>query len=174
MSDEAFPLFGIVWPSARVLCELLLEYDVKDKHILDIGCGMALVSILLKLRGANVTAMDIHPTTGALLQVNVAQNQTAPIPFVEGSWSDEAVDLGTFDLIVASDILYEPKHVNRLAPFLSRHASREVLIVDPRRGQQQPFLQAMEASGFSVDSSQPDFSDQEGHPYDGIVYRFTR
>tara|TARA_E500000331_G_C17247731_1_gene709759 strand:+ start:243 stop:572 length:330 start_codon:yes stop_codon:yes gene_type:complete len=74
VSDEAFPLFGIVWPSARILCELLLEYDVKDKRILEIGCGMALVSILLKLRGANITAMDIHPATAELLQINVAQN----------------------------------------------------------------------------------------------------
>ena len=61
VSSEALPLFGVVWASSEILSHLLLDIDITGKRILEVGCGMALVSHLLNNLGADITAMDIHP-----------------------------------------------------------------------------------------------------------------
>jgi len=137
---------------------------------------MGLASHLLNAMGSNITAMDIHPITQDLLDDNAALNNQRPISFVQGSWSDETLQLGSFDLIIGSDILYEPKHVRHLAGFLDRHveASGEVVIVDPDRGQSREFVMDMEGYGFNTEISQPEFIDELGIPYDGSIFRFAR
>jgi len=99
-----------------------------------------------------------------------------PIPYVNASWGDDSHGLGQFDLIVGSDILYEPKQVSTLAPFLDKHARvrSEVLIVDPDRGQSDLFEQAMSDIGFSCESYQPEFTDHLGVAYTGWVHRYFR
>ncbi len=124
--DQAFPLFGIIWASSEVLSALMLKVDIDGKRILEIGCGMALVSHVLNARGADITAMDIHPVPGELLQSNTELNKTNPIPFQNASWADELPDLGKFDLIVGSDVLYEPRQVETLPEFIDRHAKPTV------------------------------------------------
>jgi predicted nicotinamide N-methyase len=176
ISREAFPLFGIVWASSEVLAEHLREYDIAGKRILEVGCGMALVSHLLNARDADITAMDIHPTTGDLIEGNTALNGTAPIPFMNASWSDNTAELGVFDLIIGGDILYEPRHVKTLGHFLHRHAktTSEVIIVDPDRGQLGNFHASMAGYGFSCDSITPDFSDHLAIPYRGQIHHYRR
>lgn len=176
ISRDAFPLFGIVWASAEVLANLLLTENLSDKNVLEIGCGMALASHTLNVMAVDVTAMDIHPITQELLDDNTTLNQQPIIPFVHGSWSDPGLDMGTFDLIIGSDILYEPKHVKHLADFLDRHlkAQGEIIIVDPDRGQSTNFINDMTARGFDIHISEPEFVDELGIPYDGSVFRFHR
>lgn len=171
-----FPLLGIIWASSEVLSALMLKVDINGKRILEIDCGMALVSHVLNSRGADITAMDIHPVLGELLQSNTELNKSNPIPFQNASWADELPDLGTFDLISGSDILYEPRHVETLPAFINRHAkpSSEVVIVDPDRGQFDVLQDAMSAFGFTCDSYKPEFSDHLDIPYKGMVYNYTR
>ena len=176
VSREAFPRFGMVWSSSECLAHLLALREFGAQRVLELGCGMALATHVMNARGVNVTALDIHPMAGELLSENCALNESAPVPFVAASWSDEQVYLGLFDLIVASDVLYEPRHAVHLAPFLDRHLSEsgEVMIVDPDRGQLSTFLLAMEQLGFAWDRESPDFVDQMGVAYAGSVYRFRR
>jgi predicted nicotinamide N-methyase len=176
ISREAFPLFGIVWSSGEVMAFLMLETPVRSKRILEIGCGLGLSSLLLKLRGAEVTAMDIHPLAGELLAGNSVMNECGEIPFVVGSWGDDELDLGDFDLIVGSDILYEPRHASRLADFLDRHLAPngEIIVVDPDRGQALSFEHSMNEIGFHCDAWRPEFVDHLNIPYAGKIYRFSR
>ena len=78
--DQTFPLFGIIWASSEVLSALMLKVDIEGKRILEIGCGMALVGHVLNSRGADITAMNIHPVPGELLQSTTELNKTNPIP----------------------------------------------------------------------------------------------
>lgn len=176
LSPEALPLVGIVWPSSWVLAQLVAREQVAGKRILEVGCGMGLVSLLLKLRGADITSMDIHPVFGRLLESNCELNDAANIPFINASWSEALTQPDAFDLIVASDILYEPRHIERLPSFLNAHAAEngEVLIVDPSRGQATSFEQAMTTLGFSCERFDPGVPDLSGDPYEGVAYRFRR
>lgn len=176
ISRDAFPLIGIVWNSAEVLCRLLENEDLNGRRILEIGCGMALVSHLLNARGADISAMDIHPVTGTMLEANVKLNKSKPIPFVCASWADDVDELGEFDLIVASDVLYEPRHVNTLARFLDRHSKEhaEVLIVDPDRGQSDKLIGDMSEHGFACESFRPECLVNFDPSYECRALRFNR
>ncbi len=159
-----------------VLANLLQVENLADKQVLEIGCGMALASHTLNAMGADITAMDIHPVTQELLEDNTSLNNQPPISFVQGSWSNSGLNIGQFDLIVGSDILYEPKHVQHLTDFLDRHLKGhgEIIIVDPDRGQSETFLQDMKQRGFTSTQYEPEFSDGLGIPYSGSVFRFRR
>ena len=176
ISREAFPLFGILWASSEVLACLMLEEDIGERRFLEVGCGLGLASLVLRLRGADVTAMDIHPLAEDLLAANLSLNACRSIPFAARSWSDEDLDLGSFDLVIGSDILYEPKHSSRLPAFLDRHIAPggQALIVDPDRGQLDQFQAEMDARGFSSESWAPEFVDHLDTPYLGKVCRFSR
>ncbi|WVI84620.1 hypothetical protein VSX76_12665 [Methylophaga thalassica] len=67
ISSATWPLFGVVWPSSIVLANHMLDYDIKNKRILEIGCGMALSSLLLNERMADITATDYHPEVNHFL-----------------------------------------------------------------------------------------------------------
>lgn len=176
ISEQAFALFGIVWASSEVLAHYLSTVDVTSAPILEIGCGMALVSHYLNRRGCDISAMDIHPIAGDLLATNSALNQCSPIPFFNASWSEPDINLGKFELIVGSDILYEPRHVMHLGAFIDRHGAEhcEVVIVDPDRGQSEQFGLDMSRAGFSVRSIKPSFIDHLNISYNGEIRIYSR
>lgn len=176
ISKRAWPLFGMVWASSEILSHMMLNYDITGKRILEVGCGMALASHVLNHRGADITALDIHPVTRDLIESNAELNKKKPIPFMSASWGDDTSQLGEFDLIVGSDILYEPKHIKTLAPFVHRHVKTpgEIIIVEPDRGQGAGFHEAMSGYGFECESFRPDFEDHLGATYEGTVYKYSR
>ncbi|MDH5737531.1 MAG: histidine kinase, partial [Gammaproteobacteria bacterium] len=133
VSPSSWPLFGIVWDSGKILAHLMQNHDIEGKRILEVGCGMALSSLILNRRFADITATDYHPEAERFLINNVKLNDGRPIPFYRSDWNSENRALGEFDLIIGSDILYEPDHARLLSGFINRHAKPEceVIIVDP-------------------------------------------
>jgi predicted nicotinamide N-methyase len=129
------PLYGILWPSASGLATLLqARRDLRGKRVLEIGCGLGLPSLICAQQGADVTAMDKHWDAGLAVRENAKLNQL-PLRYEEGSFEDSKLQLGTFDMIIASDILYEPNFFSALENFILRHARRpcEIIIADPGR-----------------------------------------
>lgn len=151
ISPASWSLFGVVWESSKVLANLMYEYDIGERRVLEVGCGIGLASLIMSRRGVDVTATDHHPDAGEFLRKNCELNQEPPIPFVRAGWTDPSDALGCFDLIVGSDVLYEPDHAQQLAEFVVRHSndSCEVLIIDPGRGHGPRFTREMQARGFS-------------------------
>ncbi|MEX2131611.1 MAG: histidine kinase [Pseudohongiellaceae bacterium] len=174
--SASWPLFGVVWQSAQVLAHLMLEYDIAGKRILEIGCGMALPSLVLNQRAADITATDHHPEAEAFLRENTRINTAPEIPFLRTSWSDETSDLGRFDLLLGSDILYEQNHPELLAQFIDRHAqsTSEVIIVDPGRRQHARFSKKMVGLGFRHSQSAVGKTDYLDEPYKGQIIKFQR
>ena len=137
------PMFGVLWPAGIALAQLMADYPVAGKRILEAGCGLALPSLVLKRRGADVTATDRHPQAEEFLRFNAGANAIPAVPFKLGSWND--VRLGAFDLIIGADLLYEPDQPALLAAFLERHAApgAEIVIADPGRRQLATFRKLM-------------------------------
>jgi len=65
ISSAQWSLFGVVWPSSEVLAHEMADFPIQGKRILEVGCGMALTSLLLNSRHADITATDIHPEAGS-------------------------------------------------------------------------------------------------------------
>jgi predicted nicotinamide N-methyase len=176
ISSATWPLFGILWDSGKVLANLMSDYDIGGKRILEVGCGIGLASLLLNHREANITATDYHPEAENFLKANVSLNEGRKIPFIRTGWADEDSGLGLFDLIVGSDILYEAGHVELLGDFINQHAQDdcEVLIVDPGRGHQGRFIKKMTALGFDHRETRPDTSAYLETPFKGRIHHYRR
>ncbi|MDQ6639987.1 MAG: SAM-dependent methyltransferase [Pseudomonadota bacterium] len=167
ISSAAWPLFGLLWPSGAQLAVRLGARPVTaGERILEIGCGLALASLVGHRRGADVTASDRHPLTELFLAENLRLNGLLPMKYLHGDWQAVAdpdqggagVAPDRFDLIVGSDLLYERDASGALAGFVSRHAkaSCEVWIVDPDRSNRPAFNRRMAADGFARDEERLD------------------
>ena len=111
ISSATWSLFGVVWPSSEVLANFIFDYDFKNKRILEVGCGIGLSSLILNRLNADITATDYHPEAEKFLDINTELNKDDEIPFVRTCWSNEyQEELGKFDLIIGSDLLYERDH----------------------------------------------------------------
>jgi predicted nicotinamide N-methyase len=166
ISDAAWPLFGLVWPAGQALAAAVADRPVReDEHILEIGCGLALASLVCHRRGAQVTASDCHPLAGAFLSENVRLNDLPPLRYRHGDWAaPQTAELapvcaqgprlqGRYELIMGSDVLYERDEAGVLPSFIERHAAErgEVLIVDPNRGNRAAFTRRMRVQGYRLD-----------------------
>jgi len=147
-----WPIFGLVWPAGLFLAEAMTNFPFKGKRILEIGCGLALASLVLHRRGADISTTDQHPMAEKFLKKNLLLNDMAPLPFEIGSWGETELDMESFDLIIGSDLLYEVEHPALLAGFIARHANEnaEVIVVDPGRGHHGKFTREMEKLGFGL------------------------
>jgi len=169
-------LFGVVWPSSEVLAHLMLSYDIAGKKILEVGCGIGLSSLMLNHRLADITATDYHPEVGGFLLKNVELNKGKKIPFVRTGWGDEPSELGKFDLVIGSDLLYEGDQVELLAGFINAHAKpqSEVILVDPGRGYHGRFSKKMVTLGYSHRYSKPSNVDYLAQPFRGQILHYNR
>ena len=177
ISSAIWPLFGVVWASSEVLARLMSDYMVAGKRILEVGCGIALASLVLNHRLADITATDYHPEAGHFLLENVLLNKGREIPFVRTGWGDaDSSGLGAFDLVIGSDLLYEANHVELLAAFIEQHAMPhcDVILVDPGRGHHARFSKKMVGLGYAHSQSKAANTDQLTQPFGGRVLRYHR
>ena len=100
ISSANWPLFGVIWDSGEVLAHFMFDYRVVGLRILEVGCGIALASLVLNSRLMDITATDYHPEAETFLQKNVALNGGRKIPFVCTGWGNKISRLGEFDLII--------------------------------------------------------------------------
>lgn len=152
ISSASWPLFGLVWPSGRILADHMGTVAIAGRRVIELGCGLGLASMVMHRGGADVTASDIHPLAETFMRANIALNGMGPMPFRCGDWTHTDPNLGRFGLLVGSDLLYERSQAGDLSDFIDRHAdpTAEVIIVDPNRGQRAAFRKLMAAHGFSA------------------------
>lgn len=173
--SASWPMFGVVWPSSLVLAHHVYASDIGSKRVLEIGCGMALSSLLLNKLGADITATDYHPEVEKFLKRNSALNDDPIIAFERVDWTDEDDNLGCFDLIIGSDLLYEDQHVEHLANFIKRHSKDacEVVLVDPGRGRKNKLGTRMKELGYSYSHIKPPHTEYLEDTFKGHILTFT-
>jgi predicted nicotinamide N-methyase len=176
ISSASWPLFGIVWPSGEVLAQLMVDYAVGEKRILEVGCGIALASLVLNHRQANITATDYHPEVEAFLIENTELNHDKTIPFIRTDWNETISNLGVFDVIIGSDLLYESQHVGLLSEFIHQHAAPhcDIILVDPGRGHHAKFSKKMVALGYSHSQQKPGLSIKTTQAFNGQILTYSR
>ena len=176
ISPAQWPIFGVVWPSSMVLAHYISDFNTGSKRILEVGCGMALSSLLLNKKHANITATDYHPEVSIFLARNTLLNKDQPIVYEQVDWADKEDDLGLFDLIIGSDLLYEDQHVSLLANFIEGHSNEEceVIIVDPGRGRKNKLSDRMTELGYSSSQEKPIHTNYLSEEFKGYILKFSR
>ena len=133
--DERLPYWADVWPSARVLAVRVATMPVDDRRFLELGCGAGLVSVAAAIAGFDVTATDYYDEALRFTALNVLVNTGALIDTRIGDWRRFPHDIGRFELVVGSDVLYEQPHAGLIAGVLDRTltARGSAIIADPGR-----------------------------------------
>jgi len=158
ISSAAWPMFGLLWPSgAQLAARMAIHPVVIGARVLEIGCGLALASLVGHRRGNDVTASDCHPLTAGFLLENLRLNALPPMKYRRGHWGMRETHAvgdvrGLYDLVIGSDLLYERDAKGLLAAFIGRHTgpAAEVWIVDPDRGNRPAFNRQMADEGFDM------------------------
>lgn len=133
--DERLPYWADVWPSGRVLAEHVAGLRGEGKSLLELGCGAGLVAAAAALAGFDVCATDYYEDALQFARVNVA-SLSGQIPRTRlVDWRELPTDLGRFDYVVGSDVLYERSYGPLVARAIDVTLKRngEAIIADPGR-----------------------------------------
>lgn len=148
---EALPFGSVLWPAAIVLSDLLVERPelVRDKRVLDLGTGLGLTAITAAALGATVLASDNHTDMPEMFAHNTRLNGVTPA-YRHYDWA-KPEDLGTFDVVMASDVLYELPACTLLADAIKHTLAPGGLAIvsDPGRPHWPRFLKKLEARGLT-------------------------
>jgi len=176
ISPAAWPLFGLLWPSAQKLADLMQTWPLGNSRILEVGCGLALASLVVHRRHGNIAASDCHPLAESFLKANLLLNDLPALKYQVGNWGRPNPASELADLIIGSDLLYERDHPEQLSGFISQNAAptSKVLIIDPNRDNRNAFHKHMAALGFSFTESAIKTPLSDGNPYSGRLLTYER
>lgn len=174
--SASWSMFGNLWPASRVLAEQVKKMPLQGRSVIELGCGLALPSLILQAQGVEVTASDHHPLSADFLHYNANLNQLETPPFINLAWQNPDLNLPTFDVIIGSDILYEPNHAKLLAQLINRLANPQakVLITCPGRGHRNNFSRKMQHLGFQLTEKRLAFEQDETAPFKGRLLTYKR
>lgn len=161
ISEEAFdheeflPYWAELWASAIALAHDVSMRSLRGKRTLELGCGLGLPSIAAARAGGRVLATDWSEDAVRATAANAERNG-ARLETLRCSWSepDAIVARAPWQLVLASDVLYERRNVDELLALLPRlvDATGLVLLADPGRVPAERFLAAAEEQGWTVRS----------------------
>jgi predicted nicotinamide N-methyase len=131
--DEFMPYWAELWPSGVFLAAAVGERDLRGAWVLELGCGLGVPSVAAALRGAEVLATDWAPEALEVTRRNAELNGVA-VSTLLADWSrpEPLLAHAPFDLVLSSDVLYEPRNVDALLDLLPR-LTGEVLLGEPGR-----------------------------------------
>jgi ETFB lysine methyltransferase len=133
--DERLPHWAEIWASSIALAERLMTESGQGRRLLELGCGLGLVSTAAALRGFDVTATDYYPEALEFAGCNAIHNGQPPPATRLVDWRDFPKDLGRFDVVVASDVLYERSYADLVASAFAATLKPQGLgiLTDPQR-----------------------------------------
>jgi predicted nicotinamide N-methyase len=141
--EELLPYWAELWASGVALAHDLSMRALRGARTLELGCGLALPSIAAARAGGRVLATDWATDAVAAASANALQNGVE-IETLVCDWSAPGplLERVPFDLVLASDVLYERRNVRQLLALLPRLVTPRglILIADPGRPAAEEFL----------------------------------
>lgn len=149
--DERLPYWADVWPSSLILAQRLADETGGGRSLLELGCGLGIVSITAMRSGFSVVASDYYEDALHFTRANAWRNIRQEPAARMIDWRALPTDLGTYDMIVAADVLYEMTYAQLMADALAAALAPggTAIIADPGRVAVDQFLEACEAHGLT-------------------------
>lgn len=143
--DERLPYWAELWPSSRVMAERLLGMDGRGRSLIELGCGSGLVSTCASIAGFDVVVSDYYEDALRFARVNAARNRArVPRPMLL-DWRHLPPGLPRFDVVVASDVLYERAYGRIVAQAMAALVAPTgiALLADPGRVGREEFIREL-------------------------------
>jgi len=174
--NERLPYWAELWPSAISLARHLHERDLAGTRAIELGCGVGLPTVAALASGARVLATDHYEAALDFAAHNARANLDYEPETALLDWrTPDNGRLGTFDLVLGADVLYERPNAVALADLIPRLLAPdgEVLVADPRRDTAPGFLAMMREEGFEVDTRSTTV-EREGGEVTVLLHRLRR
>jgi predicted nicotinamide N-methyase len=153
------PYWAELWPSARALAAYLAGLELDGQRAVELGCGLALVSVAAALAGAHVLAVDHDADAVRIAQLNGARAGRGKLHGLVADLLEppaELVDVEPFELVLVADMLYEGPLADAIAalvPMLTAAKGR-ALVAYPWPGQASAVARSLAARGMQLADSE--------------------
>ena len=163
VADERLPYWADLWPSAQILANEVAIMRLSGLRVLELGCGLGVVALGAAMAGARVTATDYYDDALLFAELNVATATGQTIATRMVNWVDMPPDLGKFDVVLASDVLYEHRYASMVAEAIAKTLVRggEAIVADPGRIALDEFLEECRDRGLTSESDARPYVDGE-------------
>jgi ETFB lysine methyltransferase len=133
--DDRLPYWADLWPAAVVLARFVRGLRGAGRSLLELGCGSGVVATAAARAGFDVTATDYYEDSPLFARANAWRNEGVDISARCADWNSWPADLRGYDLIVASDVLYEQRNAPLIARVMAQSLGPkgEGWIADPGR-----------------------------------------
>ena len=132
------PYWAELWESSTAIGMMIAKDPaaVRDKNVIDLGCGMGLAGTVAAMLGAQVLFADIETECLAFARLNGLRYEQSPgaTEVKKVDWQKD--DLGRrFDVILGADVLYDKTQWPFLEPFFRKHLAPggRILLGEPGR-----------------------------------------
>ena len=154
--EEFLPYWAELWASAVALAHDVSIRSLRGRRTLELGCGLGLPSIAAARAGGRVLATDWSPDAVRATAANAERNDVE-IETLRCAWddADAIVARAPWQVVIASDVLYENRNVDQLLELFPRLVDERglVLLADPGRATSERFLLRAADEGWIVRSS---------------------
>jgi predicted nicotinamide N-methyase len=150
--DERLPYWAELWPSSTVLAHFILEAKLPAVRAIELGCGVGLVSIAGTLAGHQMLATDYYDEALLFARANAFRNLGREIEVKALDWREIPAELPRFELVLASDVLYESRYAELVARTIDRVLAPGgcAYVADPGRIAAGAFVEACEGLGLRI------------------------
>lgn len=138
------PYWAVLWRSGVALARKLDRADLRGLRVVELGCGLGVPSLAAARAGADVLATDIDIEALSLVERNAQANGlTVETAIVDWAHPQPLVQRAPFDLVIASDLLYEDTAVDHLRTLMPQLAP-QAWLADPGRPTADAFLDRLD------------------------------
>ncbi len=167
--DERLPYWATLWDSALILSDVLLQGSLitPGESVLELGCGLGLVSSIASLKRARVTATDYQPDALKFARLNSLQIAGVVPQTMLIDWRSPPQDQ-CYTTLLGADLVYELRFFDPLiATFDALLApGGRVLFSEPNRVLGRSFFDRLHNAGWAFSI----ITEREG----GTVYEIVR
>jgi ETFB lysine methyltransferase len=152
--DERLPYWAELWPSSTILANFVVTNLPPQSRVIELGAGVGLVSIAAEMVGHSVTATDYYEDALAFARANCFRNLGHEMDTELVDWRAVPAQMPRFDVVLASDVLYESRYASLVASVMDRFLSDDgvAYIADPGRVATNAFADACRDLGLGVET----------------------
>lgn len=146
--NTPFPFWAKLWPSSIALHDVLKAnpYLIQNKHVLEIGAGIGLPSLMLAPITKSIQISDYDKEAVELLQKNIEHLQLQNAEALQLDWNNMPENMNA-EVLILSDVNYDPTQFETLTKLIDKfiHQGCTIILSTPQRIMASPFVQKLEA-----------------------------